>query len=214
MRTVMALMFMSLDGVAEFPIYEEEPAATDDDSEEPMWSPRMASIDTLVLGRRAYEAWSGYWPAQKTNPESSAFAKAFSEFADRAEKLVVSKTLKKTDWPNSRVVRGDIGEEIARVKALPGKDIALGGGPRVLQSFLERGLVDELLIEMFPSLLGRGKPFFHVVDDPENPGDFVPLGAPGRRDFKLIEARPLKDGTLFLHYRHAPAKTAGSVTAP
>jgi dihydrofolate reductase len=203
MRRVMAVMFVSLDGVAEFPLYDEVPGAAEEP--DPMWTPRMDSIDTLILGRRSYEKWSEYWPAKKDDPAASEFARAFSAFADRSEKLVVSRTLKKADWANSRIVSGDIGEEVARLKAAPGKDIAIGGGPRTLQSFLERGLVDDMILAMFPSLLSEGKPLFHVVNKPDNERDMVPVGAPGRRDFKLVESKPLNDGTLYLHYRRAPA---------
>lgn len=203
MRRVLAVMFVSLDGVAEFPLYDEEPGAAEEP--DPMWTPRMESIDTLILGRRSYEKWYEYWPAKKDDPSANEFARAFSTFADRSEKLIVSKTLKKTDWTNSRIVSGDIGEEVARLKALPGKDIAIGGGPRTLQSFLERGLVDDLILAMFPSLLSEGKPLFHVVNKPDHERDMVPVGAPGRRDFTLIESQPLRDGTLYLHYQRAPA---------
>jgi riboflavin biosynthesis pyrimidine reductase len=68
---------------------------------------------------------------------------------------------------------------------------------------LERDLVDEIFITMFPSLVGRGKPLFRVVGNPDHDEDVVPRGAPGRHDFKLIEARPLMDGTVLLHYARA-----------
>ncbi|MCI4324187.1 MAG: dihydrofolate reductase family protein [Thermoplasmata archaeon] len=206
MRKVLAMVFMSLDGVAEFPIYDSETGANRDESDQPMWTPQMPTIDTLILGRIAYEKWYSFWPARRLDPECTQWEAKFSLFCDQAEKLVVSKTLRKADWTNSRIVSGEIGEEIARLKSLPGRDIALGGGPRILQSFLRLGLLDELLIEMFPSLLGRGKPLFHVAYDPESPGDFVPAGSPGRRDFKLIEATPREDGTVFLHYQRFPAR--------
>lgn len=208
MRKVLAMMFMTLDGVAEFPLYGKEDDAGTGEQEDPMWEPRRESIDTLILGRVAYEKWYGHWPARKDAPDAGEWERAFSRFCDRADKLVISRTLRKADWTNSRVFGGDIGVEMARLKSLPGKDIALGGGPRLLQAFLERGLVDELLINMFPSLLGRGKPLFHVVDDPENPGDFVPMGAPGRQDFQVVEAKRLPDGAVFLHFRRAPDPSA------
>jgi dihydrofolate reductase len=205
MRKVLAIMFMSLDGVAEFPISDEDPESGPE--EDPMWTPRMGSIDTLILGRRAYEKWAEYWPARRNDPDSSAFQKAFSEFCDRVEKLVISDSLPKAGWGNSRVVRGaDLGAEMARLKTLPGKDIVIGGGPRVLQAFLERQLVDELVLAVFPTLLGRGKPLFHVVDDPDHPDDFIPMGAEGRRDFRLVDSKPLQDGTVVLHYRRVPPK--------
>jgi dihydrofolate reductase len=208
MRKVLAVMFTTLDGVAEVPLYDAEPGA-DTDEPDPMWVPRMESIDTLILGRRTYEKWVGYWPAKKDDPTASEFQKAFSSFCDRAEKLVVSKTLKKADWTNSRIVSGDLEGEVARLKALPGKDIAIGGGPRVLQSFLERGLVDELVLAMSPSLVGEGKPLFRVISKPDSERDMVPPGTPGRHDFKLIESKALDDGSLYLHYQRAPGKPPG-----
>lgn len=207
MRKVLIMMFVTLDGVAEFPDLAGE-ASEDADAEEdePMWGPRMDSIDTLLLGRRSYEKWAAFWPSRKSDPSSGPFQKRFSEFADRAEKVVFSGTLKSATWSNSRVVRGDVAEEVARLRALPGKDMAVGGGPRLAQSFLERDLADEVLLEMFPSIVGRGKPLFRVESDPNHDADVVPAGAPGRHDFRLIEARPLKDGTVFLHYTRVGPK--------
>ena len=197
------IMFTTLDGIAEFPVYPSEPGDAEELPDDPMWDPRMDSIDTLLLGRVSYLAWSRFWPAQKNDPKSSDWAKRFSRFADRAEKVVFSKSLKSAEWPNSRIVAGDIRAEVERLKKLPGKDMALGGGPRIAQSFLAERLVDEMLIEVFPSLVGSGKPFFRVQADPNHAEDVVPLGAVGRQDFKLLESRSLKDGTLFLHYQRS-----------
>jgi dihydrofolate reductase len=202
MRKVLILMFMTLDGVAEFPDYVED-ADSNAAAEGPvMWNSRMDSTDTLLLGRQTYEKWAAYWPGQQNDPSATPFQKKFSRFADRMEKVVFSKTLKSADWPKSRIVRGDIGEEIHRLKSLPGKDIVLGGGPRLAQSFLERDLADELFITMYPSIVGRGKPFFRVAGNPDHDEDVVPLGAPGRHDFKLIEAPPQRRSIL-LHYARA-----------
>jgi dihydrofolate reductase len=203
MRKVSILMFMTLDGVAEFPDYVEDADSSDPGEGPPMWTSRMDSIDTLLLGRRSYELWAGHWPGQKNDPSASPFSKNFSRFADRVEKVVFSRTLETAEWPTTRIVRGDLGEEIARVKSLPGKDIVLGGGPKLAQSFLERELADELVITLFPSIVGRGKPFFRVVGDPDHPEDVVPLGAPSRHDFKLIEAQPQTGGIVLLHYARA-----------
>jgi dihydrofolate reductase len=209
MRKVLMTMYMTLDGVAEWPEYEDAPAADSEEEDQPLWSARMASIDTLLLGRQTYLKWASYWPARKDDPSSSPFMKAFSRFADRAEKVVFSKTLPSVEWANSRIVRGDVGEEITRLKSLPGKDMAVLG-PRLAQSFLDRDLVDELFLEVYRSLVGKGKPLFHVVPNPDNPEDRVPLGAPGRHDFTLAEAKPLKDGTVFLHYRRADRPPTGT----
>lgn len=202
-RKVLMIMFMTLDGVAEFPRYERRPAAVP--AEDPMWSPRMEKIDTIFLGSRAYAKWAAFWPARKDDPKSDEWDREFSRFADRAEKVVFSKTLGSAAWENSRIVREDPADEVARLRRMEGKDMALGGGPRLAQSFLEKDLVDEMLLEVFPSIVGRGKPFFRVHGDPGNAEDVVPIGAPGRHDFRLLESRPLGDGTLFLHYARADA---------
>ncbi len=204
MRKVLVVMFMTLDGVAEFPRYRaapEIPATEAEEEDDPMWTPRLGSIDTLFLGRVAYGKWAEFWPGRKSDPKASAWDRAFSTFCDRAEKVVFSKTLPTADWPNTRIVRSGVAEEVRRLQALPGGDMAVGGGPRLAQSFFEHDLVDELLLEVFRSLVGQGKPMFHVVPDPDHAEDFVPLGVPGRRDFALVEAKPLTDGTVFLHYR-------------
>lgn len=205
MRRVIVVMFMTLDGVAEFPDYPDEYTPSGVAEEQAMWSPRMDSMDTLFLGRRAYEGWSQYWGARLHDTEAGTFGNEFAKFCDRADKVVFSKTMKEANWKNSRIVRGDIATEVARLRALPGKDMAVGGGPRLAQSFFEHDLADELLLEVFPSLVGRGKPLFQVAPDPDHGEDVVPQGAPGRHDFRLIETRPLRGGTVLLHYARAGA---------
>jgi dihydrofolate reductase len=140
---------------------------------------------------------------QKNVPGNSQFMKDFSEFADRVEKVVFSKSLQSVEWPNSRIARGDPAQEIALIRGRPGGDLALGGGPRLIQSFIDQDLVDELLIDLEPSIVGYGKPFFRVRPDPDHEADLVPLGATGRHDFRTVEAKVLRKGEVYLHYRRA-----------
>lgn len=193
------IMFMTLDGVAEFPDYDQPPHTGVPD--DPMWDPRMKDIDTILLGSNSYRAWAEFWPARRTAKDASPWGRRFAEFADEAQKVVFSKTIKEPLWKNTTIARGGVVEEVNRLKMSPGKDMALGGGPRLAQSFLEHDLVDEMLLEVFPSLLGGGKPFFKVAQDPDSPRDSVPMGAPGRHDFTLLEVRRLAgNDTVFLHY--------------
>lgn len=198
MRKVLMIMFMTIDGRAQFPSY---PNAGDPTVEEdPLWRPRYHSIDTLLLGRHSYDAWAAFWPARKNEPKASDWQKQFSRFADGATKVVFSKSLENPTWENTRVVRGSPVEEIAKLRKEEGKNLALGGGPRLAQSFLAADLVDEMLLNVFPSLVGRGKPMFKTTDEPDFPEDVIPVGAPGRHDFRLREAYPQSDGSLFLRY--------------
>jgi dihydrofolate reductase len=202
MRKVLGFLSgMTLDGLAENVGYPPDPG--DDPETNPLWSPRMPSIDTLLLGRRTYVLWAEFWPPQKDKPENPGFFREFSRFADRCEKVVFSGSLQRTEWPNSRIVRGSPHDEVARLRAQPGGDLAVGGGPRLLQSFLDRDLVDELFVNLQPSLVGVGKPWFRVRPDPDRGPETVPIGATGRHDFQLVESRALDGDHVYLHYRRA-----------
>lgn len=198
MRKVQMFMFMTIDGQAQFPAYTEAPWT--DSVDDPMWTPRMGAIDTIILGGVAYAKWASYWPQKKDEPNANEWQREYSRFANRAKKVVFSKTLQKPLWENTEIVRGSPAEELARIRSHEGGNIAIGGGPRIAQSFLADDLVDEMMVEIQPSLVGRGKPLFKTVDEPEFPEDVIPVGAPGRHDFLLREAQGLKDGTVFLRY--------------
>ena len=198
MRKVLMIMFMTLDGQAQFPEYDGPPYTND--AEDLMWKPRFDSIDTILLGGNSYSKWAAHWPKIKDDATATPWQKEFSRFADRVEKVVFSKTLQKPLWEHSRIVKGKPAEVIASLKSKNGKDIALGGGPRLAQSLLAENLVDELLIMVMPSIVGRGKPLFRTIDEPNFADDVIPKGAPGRHDFVLLEARGLNDSGVFLHY--------------
>nr|MDX3807043.1 dihydrofolate reductase family protein [Bosea sp. (in: a-proteobacteria)] len=83
-------------------------------------------------------------------------------------------------------VTADITGEIARRKAAPGKDIYVFGSAELTESLLAAGLVDEIMIAVAPVTIGQGTPLFKA--------------SPDKRSFALIAARPLKNGTVILHY--------------
>jgi len=193
---------MTIDGVAEWPAYREEGDQDDSDFWEAMYGSYWDSVDTLLLGRQTYLKWANFWPAVKTKEGVGKYPRQFSLFADRVEKIVFSRTLESAPWEKSRIIRGDIVEEMERLRSRPGGNMLLGGGPRLDQEFLRLGLVDELRLTVYPSVVGRGKPMFDVDRLPDNPDDMIPIGAPRRFDFRLVEARPIKsaNGAVFLHY--------------
>lgn len=208
-RKVLAGLQMTIDGVAEWPEYPDDypddSAAGDSDGSDwgsAMYASYWDSVDTLLLGRHTYEKWAAFWPQVRKKPDAAGFPLQFSEFADRAEKVVFSRTLASAGWEKSRIVRGEVALEIERMKSQPGGNMLLGGGPRLAQEFLRRGLIDELRLTVYPSLVGRGKPLFKVDALPDNPEDRIPIRAPLRNDFRLVAARPFKagGGAVFLHY--------------
>jgi len=196
---------MTIDGVAEWPVYPNEDDEDASDFWESMYASYWDSVDALLLGRQTYMKWSSFWPQVRKKPDAGKYSRLFSAFADRAEKIVFSRRLKSASWEKSRIVRGDISKEVNRLKSKPGGNMLLGGGPRLAQQFLRLGLVDELRLTVYPSVVGRGKPLFDVDRQPDNPDDMIPMGAPLRHDFRLVEARPLKSsgGAVFLHYAAA-----------
>jgi len=201
-RKVLAAMQMTIDGVAEWPAYPDEGDADVSDFWEAMYASYWESVDTLLLGRTTYLKWSSFWPEVRMKEDAGKYERQFSAFVDRVEKIVFSRTLESAPWEKSRILRGDISKEMARLKSQPGGNMLLGGGPRITQELLRLGQVDELRLTVFPSVVGRGKPLFDVDRLPDNPDDVIPVGAPLRQDFRLVEARPYRPGAggVFLHY--------------
>src|SRR5688572_24077028 len=170
MRKVVLAMMVTLDGFAVGPKEEMDwlPPFNDEalwkDIHEEMWS-QLRSVDTLLLGRVTYKIWETYWPAAATNPSSTRSDIEFSRYADRTQKVVFSKTLEKVEWKNTRLVKGNIAEEIAKMKRQPGKNLALVGGPGIAQTFMKLGLIDEYQITVHPVILGGGNPLFRDVGE-------------------------------------------------
>lgn len=190
-------MYMTLDGFAALADGPDDPEA-DRQFWEAMWNGPMHEVDTLLLGRTTFEAWEGFWPGQ-VHSENEHW-RAFARFSNRVEKVVFSQTLQKVTWANSRIVRSSVAEEISRLRSLPGKDIIVGGGVTLVQSVLAQDLADELCLTVSPSIIGRGLPLFHMEPAPNDHQDVVPLGAPGRHDFRLLESRAFRSGAVFLRY--------------
>ncbi len=196
-RKVLVTMYMTLDGFAALAGGPDDPEA-ERQFWEAMWTGPMDGVDTLLLGRRTYEAWAGFWPGQ-VDSENEHW-RAFARFSTRVEKVVFSRTLQMATWSNSRIVRGSVADEISRLRSLPGKNMIVAGGVQLVQSVLAQDLANELCLTVSPSLIGRGLPLFHMESTPDHHEDVVPLGAPGRHDFRLLEARAFRSGAVFLHY--------------
>lgn len=186
MRKVVASLFLSLDGVMEapetwhFPYFDDEMGAVIGEA--------IASADAFLLGRRTYEEWAAYWPAQSSDESPIAGT------INGLPKYVVSTTLAEVDWENSTLLRGDLGEEIAKLKREPGKDIAVSGSATLVHSLLRDGLLDELRLMIHPVVVGRGRRLF------ENGISETPL--------ELVASQRFSTGVLDLTYRPASVQNA------
>ena len=110
----------------------------------------MAS-DALLLGRVTYEGFAAAWPSRE------------GEFADKfnnMQKFVVSSRLEDPEWSNSTVIKGDVPQEIAKLKEQPGGEILVNGSVQLIQTLAENDLVDEYRLMVFPVVLGAGKRLF------------------------------------------------------
>jgi dihydrofolate reductase len=110
-----------------------------------------------LMGRVTYEEMARHWPTS-----TSEYARPMNEIP----KVVFSKTLQHADWPETRIARGDLAEEIARLKREPGNDLIAYGGATFDQALTRLGLVDEFRLMIQPAALGAGLPLFKELPSP------------------------------------------------
>ena len=150
-------------------------------------STTMASTGGLLLGRRTYEFFAGFWPSA---PDDEFLeGDSLAEKMNSLPKYVVSRTLKEPlAWDNSRLI-GDVANEVPSLRDELGKDILVLGSGEVVWSLLENDLVDELRLSIVPLILGTGKRLF---------GERTPT-----MELKLVEVEPTTTGALLVTYRRA-----------
>lgn len=154
MRTIYAFEMITLDGFYAGP--NDEFDWPNVDAEFDVWSlAQLDRSDTIVFGRTTYQGMAAYWP---TAPAEDPTAQRMNSYP----KVVVSRTLDKADWNNSRIVRGL--DAIAELKQESGKDIAVFGSFDLTVGLIEAGLLDEIRIIVNPIVLGGGKSLFASTD--------------------------------------------------
>ena len=120
MRKVIASELVSLDGVVESPEKWHFPYFNDEMGE--AIGAAMAASDTMLLGRVTYEEFAAFWPSQEASDEDQET----TDYMNNTPKYVVSTTLKEPlEWNNSTLIKGDVAEEITKLKQQPGKDISI-----------------------------------------------------------------------------------------
>ncbi len=112
------------------------------------------SGNTLLFGRVTYELMAGFWPTEEAIKRDPIVAAGMN----RSEKIVFSKTLKKADWSNTRLVKDDMLAEVRKLKQQAGKDLTVLGSGSVVSQLAQEGLIDEYNILVNPVALAREKP--------------------------------------------------------
>src|SRR5215218_1303289 len=183
MRKIVAGLFMSLDGVVESPEQWQLPYVNDEMGQ--AVGAQLAESDTLLLGRRTYQEFAAFWPYQ---PSDAPFA----EQMNTIPKLVVSTTLDTLEWKNSSLIRGNLVEQLTKLKQQPGKNLNVTGSGTLVRSLLQAGLLDELRLMVCPVVVGRGRHLF------EDGGE--------QQALTLVSSDSFSTGVLQLTYQ--PASTS------
>ena len=163
-RQVVAAHFLSLDGVAEAP---DQFLTTWDDETDAGGERLIATQDAVVLGRRTYDEWAGFWPGSEIQP--------FADFINAVPKYVASSTPLDREWANSHVVDGDLVDFVRLLKSRPGGDIGIHGSISVTRALLAAGVVDELRFVVAPTVIWSGQRLLDgaaahpAPDDPQRP---------------------------------------------
>jgi dihydrofolate reductase len=200
MGAIVVHEFMTLDGVVQAPGGPDEDSESgfehggwqapyfDDEGESV--ADRYAPMDALLLGRKTYEIFAGYWP---NGPADSPFTALLNEIP----KYVASRTLDRVDWNNSTLLEGDAAEAVPPLKERYGQ-IHVAGSADLVQTLLRHDLVDRLNLWIYPLLLGTGKRLF---------GDGTVPAA-----FRLADSRIFPGGAVYLGYEAAGKPTYGDMT--
>jgi len=185
--------FLSLDGVM------QAPGAPDEDTEGGFqhggWqrpylddvlggaaAKGMAATDTYLFGRKTYEHMAAYWP---TAPNDDPYARHLNS----TPKYVASRTLQGVEWQNSRLIEGDVAEEVGKLKEQPGKNIAVLGSGELVQTLIKHDLIDEYFLAVFPIVLGSGKRLFREAAQVKR--------------LSLVDSKATSTGGVLLTYRPA-----------
>jgi dihydrofolate reductase len=151
---------------------------------------RLRAADTLLLGRRSFEGFKGYWPPIADQPDADPVEREISRLDNEIDKVVVSDSLMEDDlapWTNTRIVRrADAHDAIAELKRGKGRDIVMFGSHVLWNDLLQAGLVDELHLMIGSAFLGDG----------------VPVFSGPRTGLRLLDARVL-DGSQLILARYA-----------
>ena len=187
MGRIVVTEFVSLDGVVEDPGGSEnfrhggwsfEISSGDEGGKFKL--DETAASEALLLGRVTYEGFAEAWPSRE------------GEFADKFNtmpKYVVTSTLEEPEWNNTTVLKGDVAEEVAKLKQELDGDIVVHGSVRLVQALLENDLVDELRLMVYPVVLGSGKRLFGDTSD--------------KKPLKLVDSKIVGDGVAILVYQPA-----------
>jgi dihydrofolate reductase len=147
----------------------------------------MQEFDVHIFGRKTYELMVPYWPDILKDPSASKAETEFARAFVANTKVVFSRSLSSAEDGNTRIVRGNLRDEVLKLKQEPGKNI-LVGGVDIAQQLIQLGLVDEYQFVIHPLIVGEGRRLMEGVSLPE------------KLQLKLVESKIFKSGSVALRY--------------
>ena len=172
---------MTANGVIEFLDPWFDPGEQEDEELLAVVLGHAATETALLLGRRTFEDFRGYWPLQSDDKTG------FTAHLNQVPKYVVSTTLGDPAWENSRVLSGSLEDEVQQLKARPGGEIGITGSISVVHALMRADLVDEYRLFVYPVVSSRGR---NLVTD----------GLMSMRGLRLTESRSFRCGVVLLTY--------------
>ncbi len=188
MRKLVVSEYVTLDGVVEDPGGAEK--TPQGGWTLPYWNDEMgkfkgeemSAAGALLLGRVTYEAFAAAWPKMEGQPGA--------DIMNNIPKYVASRSLKKLDWNNSRLLGPDLEKEVVKLKQQAGKNILVYGSSKLVHALVQHKLVDDYWLCVYPVVVGSGRRLF---------GD-------NHMTLKLVGTEPFKTGVVALHYQPAATK--------
>ena len=183
MRKLIYSMGVSLDGFIAGRDGEIDWSAPDEELHR-FHNRQTRELGAHLCGRRLYETML-YWETAEANPSAAEYMLEFARTWKALPKIVFSRTLEKVEG-NARLLRDSVGEEVAKLKQQPGKDLAVGGAG-LASTCIRLGLIDEYRLFLRPIVLGGGTPYFPALDD--------------RINLELIETQTFASRVVYVRYR-------------
>ena len=152
------------------------------------WLELSKEFDAMLYGRKVFGMMAAYWPTADKEPDAGAYAKAYSPIWRETPKIVFSKTLTSAEW-NTTIVADKIVETLTDLKKRPGKNMAVFGGPSIVSTLVQEGLVDEYRLFIHPIALRGGYSPFGIGSE--------------RQKLTLNSCRQFSNGVIAVHYSRA-----------
>ena len=141
------------------------------------------SVDTILLGRKMTDGFMAHWENVKPDSPEYGIAKKMLD----TPKVVFTKTLEKSKWINTTLARGNLADEVNKLKNQKGKDIIVYGGASFVSNLIKEGLIDEYYLFINPAVIPSGLTIFSKIS--------------GKMNLSLVESIPFDCGVVLLHYK-------------